>query len=1529
MEAWPKGTVGRPSTARDEPSAASASSGPGPAPPTGDEHHRIVAEWNGAAAPYPQVGVAELVVARAARTPASPAVTFGDRTLTYADLEERAGRLARHLAALGVGPGVLVGVELERSAEMVVALLAIARAGGAYVPLDPDFPADRIAFMLADCAAPVLVTQSSLVAALPSHGARVVCIDGDWGHGGPGGEAPAPGGAGPDDVAYVIYTSGSTGRPKGVEVANRALVNFLTSMAARPGLGPGDVLVAVTTLSFDIAGLEVWLPLVTGAHVVVASRVVASDPQHLMNLLEGAGATVMQATPATWRMLVDAGWPGRPGLKALCGGEALPVALADRLLDRGVELWNLYGPTETTIWSTALEVTTRGRALTIGRPIANTSLCILDPGLAPVPVGVAGELHIGGAGLARGYLGRPELTAERFIAHPFDPTPGARLYKTGDLARWRPDGEVEFLGRLDHQVKVRGFRVECGEVEAALEAQPAVRSAVVVAREDTPGDARLVAYVVPEPGPGPASGPPDPAALAATQVAEWRQVYDQAQAGRAADVADPRFDTSGWVSSYTGEPIPPAEMHEAVDATVARILGLRPTRVLELGCGTGLLLWRVAPHCEEYVGTDLSAATLAALEPRLARAGLGNVRLLHREAADFSGLPADEPFDLVVTNSVVQAFPGVDYLRRVLAHAVQRVGEAGAVMVGDVRSLPLLEAFHASVALAAAEASAPSARLRASIARRVAEEKELVLDPAFFAGMAQELPGISGAEVLLKRGRHRNELSRFRYDVVLHVGERAAAVQVGEWRDWAGEGLSVESLRRALADPRRDVMGVTAVPNARAQEALSVVDLLAGPDAPRTAADVLAEARERAGGIDPEELWVLGDELGFAVECSWASAEPSGAFDAVFVRDGSGARPVVHFPGPPARRRGLALATDPLAARRRRERSRTLAAELRTALRATLPDYMVPSAFVAVDALPLTPNGKVDRNALPPPRDVRPGPAGTAAAPRTGTEEALAAIWSEVLGVDEVGVDDDFFDLGGHSLLAVRVVSKVRDTLGAEVALRALFDHPTIAGLGRAVDGARVGGRAPVPPLAPVGRVGGAELLLSFAQEPLWFLDQLVPGNPFYSMPSAYRLCGPLEVAVLERALSGIVSRHEALRTSFPAPGGRPHQRIAPPAPVTVEVEDVSGPGRGAAEAEARRRAGAEAARPFDLARGPLLRARLLRLGPEEHVLLITVHHIVSDGWSTGVLLGELSALYGAFCRREPFPLPALPIQYADYAVWQRRWLKGELLEAHLDHWEARLAGAPPALELPADHPRPPMPSYRGAIESLHVPAAAARALRALGRSNGATMHMTLLAAFKMLLARATGGRDIVVGGTAAGRPRAELEVLVGLFVNTVVLRTDLSGDPAFTEVVDRVRRTALEAYDHQDAPFDKVVERLVPPRDLSRNPLVQVAFDFHEHVAAPASLGGLVSLVDLGGYTGAEYGAPHGGVTARLDLELFVVEAGDGSLDANLVYAVDLYDRATMARLAAGYRRLLEAVAADPTLRASDLPPASGADAR
>ncbi len=1034
------------------------------------ERAELLEGFNQTEAQVPDGRLDELIALQAARSPGRVAVQFEDSTLTYAELDERADRLASRLRSLGVQTGQLVGVCLQRSEQLLVALLGVLKAGGAYVPIDPAFPAERQQFMLDDADVAVLITQTSLVESLPSHRAAVIRIDDQLADDHVTGQSAGDA----DDLAYVIYTSGSTGRPKGVEIQHRALVNFLHSMRERPGLTGDDVLVAVTTLSFDIAGLELYLPLICGARVVIAPQETASDPRKLWALLERSGATVMQATPTTWRMLIDAGWPGKPGFKALCGGEALPLALADELVGRELELWNMYGPTETTIWSTVQRVSTQGEPLSIGRPIANTTLFILDGRGQPTPIGVPGELHIGGAGVARGYRERPELTAERFASHPFDPSAGSRLYKTGDLARYRADGSVQYLGRLDNQVKVRGFRIELGEIETQLAAHPAVAAAVASTHEQRSGESELVAYIVPS-GQAPA-------------------------------------------------------------------------------------------------GTEL---------------------------------------------------------------------------------------------------------------RRFLEQK--------------------------------------------------------------------------------------------------------------------------------------------------------------------------------------------------------------------LPAYMVPSTFVTLDAFPLTPNAKVDRKALPRPEAWGTEPVTEYVAPGTELERRLTELWGELLQRDRIGLQDNFFDLGGHSLLAARLIGRIHSELEVRLPLRALFEAPTIGGLAERIESMQVEetGEEP-PPLVPVARVRRA----SFAQERFWFIDQLTGGSAAYNIPWPLRLKGELDVVALGRALTEIVRRHEPLRTRFSIEDGRPVQLVDAPQSVSLEPTDLSrepDPERAASELVDR-----QTQLPFDLERGPLLRATLLRLSDRDHVLSIVVHHIAADGWSKTVFLRELDALYRALCDGLPSPLPELPVQYGDYAEWERSWLSGDKLAAELEHWRVELDGAPAALELPTDRPRPAVPTLAGAWRRTAVQRELADALRALGRRERATSFMTVLAALDVFLHRYTGQDEIVVGTPVDTRGRPELEGAIGAFVNTVVIRGDLSGRPSFTEVLGRVRKRTLDALAHQYVPFERVVDTVVHDRDLSRHPLCQVLLAVPAPEPAPRLAALEVSEIETQK------------TTARVDLTVLVNE-NDAGMEIVWEYSTDLFDAQTIDRMAAEFVCLLRSIVSSP----------------
>ncbi|WP_299409950.1 non-ribosomal peptide synthetase [Acaryochloris sp. IP29b_bin.148] len=1065
---------------------------------TKSEQQQLLVQWNETNCEYPQNKcIHQLFEEQVERTPNQVAVVFEQQQLTYQELNRRANQLAHHLRNLGVTTDVLTGICVERSLDMIVGLLGVLKAGGAYVPLDPAFPQERLAYMLSDSQMPVLVTQQDLVSLLPDHQAKVVCLDSDW-------EAIAQENTDNpsyemtvQQLAYVIYTSGSTGKPKGVQLSHGSVTNFLTTMAIKPGLTDRDILLAITTISFDIAVLELYLPLILGAKVILASHEVAVDGIQLLKLLKDSQATVMQATPATWQLLLAAGWQDQVQLKVLCGGEALSPELASKLLSKASSVWNMYGPTEATVWATTYEVSaqqfldsSQQSAISIGKPIGNVQTYILDKYLQPVPVGVRGELYIGGVCLARGYLNRPDLNSERFISNPFDQNPEARLYKTGDLACYLPDGNIKYIGRIDNQVKIRGFRIELGEIEAVLSQHASIRETVVIVREDTPGDKRLVAYSVSQ------------------------------------------------------------------------------------------------------------------------------------------------------------------------------------------------------------------------------------------------------------------------------------------------------------------------------QENL-------------------------------------------------------------------------------------------------------LGSELRTFLKNRLPMYMVPSAFVFLDAMPLTPNGKVNRRALPKP-DISSIQLGTDFVPPSNpTEEVIANIWSDILGTEKIGIHDNFFELGGHSLLATRIISRLNQSFSTDLSLQHIFESPTIESIAAVL--ATVGQKTQkYQAISPREHRNTAPL--SFSQENLYFFDQLEPNSSVYNMPEACHLQGELNVNALQKSLDAIVDHHEILRTNYISENGTPIQVVNPSQFAALPIIDLQKYAKENQDNHIQKLLEQESQRPFDLATDPMLRVCLLKLAPQEHILLVVMHHIASDGWSMGVFWRQLTQLYTAFSKGQQNPLTPSPIQYGDYASWQKKWLSEKALAQHLNYWKQKLADAKPVLELPTDRPRPAVLTYCGDSQAITISKSLTQSLKQLCRLEGVTLYIALLAAFKILLYRYSGQADIIVGSPIAGRNRAEVEELIGVFINSLVLRTDLSGSPSFKTLLEQVRSTTVDAYTHQDLPFEKLVEELNPERSLSYHSIFQVMFalqDTTEILQFPGLDWTPLELKDK---------------TALPELTLSLEEK-EGGMFGFWNYNTDLFDASTISRMSENFQTLLDSIVADPHQNIATLPLISSAE--
>ena len=1360
-----------------------------------DDLERLLVGRNDTGRPTGPETVADLFQAQVAATPDAPAVAHGPHGLSYRELNERANRLAALLLTRGLGPEDVVALAVPRSVELVTALLAVVKSGAAWLPLDPDHPADRIAHMLDDARPALLITTRDTVPRLPGATAtpRLLLDDADLATAlvaAPGRDvtqADRPRPLLPDSPSYVIYTSGSTGRPKGAVNTHAGLANRLRWMQDRYRLTARDRVLQKTSCGFDVSVWEFLWPLVTGATLVMADPGLHRDPGYLAAVIREQRITTVHFVPAMLQAFLAEPEAGRcSGLRrVICSGEALAAELATRffaVLD--CELHNLYGPTEASIDVTSWPCDpARAGAPPIGRPIANTRVYVLNRALEPVPDGVPGELYLAGTGLARGYLHRPTVTAERFVACPFG-RPGERMYRTGDLARWDADGQLVYLGRTDDQVKIRGVRIEPGEIASVLGEHPEVGEAVVVARDDRPSGKYLVGYVVPERN--------RPASVRertnGEHVDQWQQLYQSMYGAQSEAAFGEEF--VGWDSSYTGRPLPLEDMRQWRDRTVRAIRSLRPRRVLEIGVGSGLLLASLVPDTERYWATDFSPAAIAALRRHLdTRPDLaGRVELRTQPADDLAGLP-EGFFDTVVINSVAQYFPNADYLRTVLHGALGLLRPGGAVFLGDVRDLGLHQVLATGVQLAHSPADADPEAVRRAVEQRTRQENELLVDPRFFTALQEQNADLGGVDIRVKRGDYDTELSRYRYDVVLHkrAERRPLSLRSVPCAGWGTEVADLTALRDRLATGAPERLRITGVPNGRlAPEVSATRQLFAG--AP------IAEVRRALDGDVPdcplpEAFRALGEDLGYRTVVTWSGEGTAGELDVVFLSSRTHAATAaltdVFLPAAAPPR---ALTNNAAVGR---EAGR-LAAALREHLRENLPDYMVPAAVMVLDSLPTTANGKLDRRALPAPEFRATAGGRPARGPR---EELLGRLFAEVLGLPEIGADDSFFDHGGDSIGAIQLVSRARGA-GVRFTPREVFEHRTVA---RLAEVARTQdtraplpgtGAGPVPPLPIVHH-----------------LREL--GGPAKRFSQSMRLDVPagLRAETLDEALRTVLDHHDALRLVLNRDGDDAWSLTVRPAGSV----DTGGWLRRVAVAESGEPTGAEqrtweeaALDRLDPERGVLVQAVWFDAGPARPGrLFLAVHHLAVDGVSWRVLVPDLADAYAALAEGgRPAPAPV----GTSLRQWSRQLTeraRSADVVGELDHWRETLAGATAPLGARALDPTRDVFAARRTLVSAVDGDTTAALLTEVTTAFHADANDVLLTALALALQdwrrrRGHAAGPVLIDLEGHGReeeavPGADLSRTVGWFTCLFPVRLDPGvTDPAETWADGRTVGTAL-----------------------------------------------------------------------------------------------------------------------------------------
>ncbi|OTA15700.1 PvdJ [Xenorhabdus vietnamensis] len=1371
------------------------------------EKHTLLHEWNGAQK-HCQRGRCfhELFEEQAALNPEKMALVFGDDALSYQALNEQANQLAHYLIEQGVQEETLVALCIPRSLSAVVALLGVLKAGGAYVSLDSSYPTARLQYMLEHSGAGFILTETHLVEKLPVSQQKVICLDTDIVQSHlkrlpTGNITERSFSLTEEHLAYVIYTSGSTGKPKGVMLKHQGWVNLAFSLADSFEINANTRGLQFSSWSFDATKLELAMTLAHGATLYLLSETQQRSPELLDAIVEQHQLTHAILPPALLPHLTQEKWRSMTTL--LVGGEAVSPDIAKQWM-QGRTLFNAYGPTETTVCVAMARLT--GEKITIGKPLNNITVRILDSHNQLVPIGAVGELCLGGIPLARGYLYDPEMSARKFTLDPTDSSHAQRLYRTGDLVRWASDGQLEFIGRLDTQVKVRGYRIELGEVETALSGQDILSHAAVIAYGDNSEDKKLIAYVCPS-----TDWLAEKATtLNAEYLASWTEIFDEQYRqgiteNAIADKHEVDSDFGGWMNSYTGQPIALEQMEEWRTGTMQRIESLHPRRLLEIGCGTGLLLYRYAEQCESVLATDISAEVLARHQHILQQRGWSHVQLRQGDALNLGTL-ASGMFDTVVINSVVQYFPNMQYIEHVIAQLLPAVEAGGKILLGDIRNLDLLTAHITAIEQSRLKTQRIAVGTLANrIQRRLQQEEEFLLSPTYFAQLPTRYPEISRVDILVKRGVGDNEMLRYRYDVILHKKDEnvdSGSQPAFIWHNFE----TLDKLRDQLQTGADDIFGVSGIPNARIKDNFTLAEGLR-----HWPANQVISPLENAGSFSPqameqihavESLLQDAEQCGYQCGVTWSQQQPD-LLDVIFSR---GELPQVLARSDYSQTH---LANYPQIS----SISAELSERLEAALKKQLPEYMVPGLYIPLERMPLTLNNKVDKKALPIPNedDLR---RQTYIAPRDEIEKKLCQLWQEHLKINEIGIHDNFFSLGGHSLLAVKITASIRNTLNNNFSMHQLFTKPTIAQVANVIRNTQKHGIG-ISTLKLTQNTFDMKIPISHCQKVFWpFIQNGVLEDCFH-IPIVFLMEGKLNRNALEKSLNVILERHESLRLKFykeneqifvqPDNNMKINLQIVESLPKEIEKEQIT--------IEVNKLWEEKLRKPFDVYNGPLIRTFLLPVSEENSVLLINIHHIVADGWSADVIINELKQLYTAYSKGQENILPPVAMQYSDYIYDLQERHKTNEYQKQIEFWQQQFHDINTERNFPIAFSKHLASKYRFHVRRINIPDSLDKVASQYCETNNITSYMLFMALFHTCLFMHSDEPQHVVASPQADRAHIESHQTVGLFLNELIVKSTINKDMSLHEIIQQVSQfiyKALENLDiHMSAVIDTVGEKV------------------------------------------------------------------------------------------------------------------------